>query len=82
MITFIDILVHHKNKTKMKTIGNTTMPQRERLNLTGKNGGFLVCWVLFLTLTNEKVLNEEEGFYGHWDHTKMWISRELTGNKW
>lgn len=28
---------------------------------------------MFLTLTYDTVLNkEEEGFYGHWDHTEMW----------
>lgn len=30
------------------------MAQREILCVTGKNGGSLFCWILFLILTNER----------------------------
>ena len=57
---------------KQKTV-DTTVLQRERLSPNWEER-----FPGLLPLTNEKVLNQAKGFYGHWDHTEMWASRELT----
>jgi hypothetical protein len=47
------------------------------MTLKWANEGFLIKWQLFLTLTHEKVLNKEQGVYGHSDHTEMGTPGEL-----